>query len=46
MNKNFKMFNRGFEYFDMLVSIPRKVGVGLKRRRELNKKRWGWRLAW
>ena len=26
--------------------IPRKVGMGLKRRRELNKNRWGWRLAW
>ena len=25
---------------------PRKVGVGLKRRRELNKKSWGWRPAW
>ena len=25
---------------------PRKVGVGLKRRRELNKRRLGWRLAW
>ena len=25
---------------------PRKVGVGLKRRRELGKKTWGWRLAW
>ena len=24
---------------------PRKVGVGLKRRGELNKKWWGWRLA-
>ena len=26
--------------------IPRKVGVGLKRRQELNKRRLGWRLAW
>ena len=25
---------------------PRKVGVGLKRRREPNRKRLGWRLAW
>ena len=25
---------------------PRKVGVGLKQRRELNKRRSGWRLAW
>ena len=25
---------------------PRKVGVGLKRRRELSKRRLGWRLAW
>ena len=25
---------------------PRKVEVGLKRRRELSKKRLGWRLAW
>ena len=25
---------------------PRKVGIGLKRRRELNKRRLGWRLAW
>ena len=25
---------------------PRKVGVGLKRRRELDKRRLGWRLAW
>ena len=25
---------------------PRKVGLGLKRRRELNKRRLGWRLAW
>ena len=24
----------------------KKVGVGLKRRREFNKKRWGWRLVW
>ena len=24
----------------------RKVGVGLKRRRELSRRRWGWRLAW
>ena len=25
---------------------PRKVGVGLKRRREPSRKRLGWRLAW
>ena len=25
---------------------PRKVGVGLKRRREPNSRRLGWRLAW
>ena len=25
---------------------PRKVGVGLKQKRELNKRRFGWRLAW
>ena len=25
---------------------PRKVGVGLKRRRQLSKRRLGWRLAW
>ena len=25
---------------------PRKVGVGLKRRRELNKRRLSWRWAW
>ena len=25
---------------------PRKVGVGLKRRRELSNGRLGWRLAW
>ena len=25
---------------------PRKVGAGLKQRRELNKRRLGWRLAW
>ena len=25
---------------------PRKVEVGLKRRRELNTRRWNWRLAW
>ena len=25
---------------------PSEVGVGLKRRRELNKERLGWRLAW
>ena len=25
---------------------PRKVGVGLKRRREASKRRLGWRLAW
>ena len=29
-----------------LKVTPRKVGVGLKRRRELNKRRSGWRLAW
>ena len=28
-----------------LKVTPRKAGVGLKRRRELNKKRLGWRLA-
>ena len=28
------------------MATPRKVGVGLKRRRELNKRRLGWRLAW
>ena len=26
--------------------IPRKVGVGLKRRGELSKKRWCWKLVW
>ena len=26
--------------------IPRKVGVGLKRRREPSRRRLGWRLAW
>ena len=26
--------------------IPSKIGVGLKRRRELSRKRLGWRLAW
>ena len=26
--------------------IPRKVGVGLKQMRELNKRRLGWRWAW
>ena len=26
--------------------IPRKVGVGLKWRGELNKRTWDWRLAW
>ena len=26
--------------------IPRKVGVGLKRMREPNRRRLGWRLAW
>ena len=26
--------------------IPRKVGVILKRRRELSRRRLGWRLAW
>ena len=25
---------------------PRKVGIGLKRRREPNRRRLGWRLAW
>ena len=25
---------------------PRKVGVGLKRRRKPSKRRWSWRLAW
>ena len=25
---------------------PRKVGVGLKRRQELSRRRLGWRLAW
>ena len=25
---------------------PQKVGVGLKRRRELSRRRLGWRLAW
>ena len=25
---------------------PRKVGVGLKRRRELSRRRLGWRLSW
>ena len=25
---------------------PKKVGVELKTRGELNKRRWGWRLAW
>ena len=25
---------------------PRKVGVGLKRKGELNEERLGWRLAW
>ena len=25
---------------------PRKVRVGLKRKQELNKERWSWRLAW
>ena len=25
---------------------PRKMGVGLKRRRKLNNRRLGWRLAW
>ena len=29
-----------------LKVTPRKVGVGLKRRRELSKKRLGWRLGW
>ena len=29
-----------------LKVTPREVGVGLKRRRELSKKKWGWRLAW
>ena len=26
--------------------IPRKVGVGLKRRQELNKRKWGRKLGW
>ena len=25
---------------------PRKVEVGLKRRREPSRRRWGWRIAW
>ena len=25
---------------------PRKAGVGLKRRRDLSKRSWGWKLAW
>ena len=25
---------------------PKKVGVGLKRRREPSRRRWGWRLVW
>ena len=25
---------------------PRKVGVGLKPRRDLSKRSWGWKLAW
>ena len=29
-----------------LKVIPRKVGVGLKRRRELSRRRWDWSLAW
>ena len=29
-----------------LKVTPRKVGVGLKWRREPNRRRWGWRLAW
>ena len=29
-----------------LKVTPRKVGVGLKRRWELNKRKLGWRLAW
>ena len=29
-----------------LKVTPRKVGVGLKRRRESSKRRLGWRLAW
>ena len=29
-----------------LKETTRKVGVGLKRRWELNKRRWGWRLLW
>ena len=27
-------------------SDPKKIQVGSKRRREPNKRRWGWRLAW
>ena len=26
--------------------IPRKVGLGLKRKGELNKRKWNWKLAW
>ena len=29
-----------------LKVTPRKVGVGLKRRQELSRRRFGWRLAW
>ena len=29
-----------------LKVIPRKIGVGLKRRREPSRRRLGWRLAW
>ena len=29
-----------------LKVTPRKVGVGLKQRRELSKRRLGWRLTW
>ena len=29
-----------------LKVTPRKVGVRLKWKEELNKKRWGWILAW
>ena len=29
-----------------LKVTPRKVGVGLKRKREPSRRRWGWRLAW
>ena len=29
-----------------LKVTPRKVGVGLKRRRELHDRKLGWRIAW